>query len=161
MLIKRVIRSFCHLAAIFLSFLTLSHPALADDCKEARTQERGPSNKKLVALELALGAVDYVLGVTLHEGAHAIAVKSLGGKVEEFSIFPSISKKGTFRFGYVKWNSGRPCKISWSDENGQVHEGMTSCSFTPGEKAPIYIAPKIIDGMILGGFTLAFERGWA
>lgn len=41
------------------------------------------------------------LWTTVHEGAHAIGAIAQGGTILEFSVFPSRSPEGNWRFGYM------------------------------------------------------------
>jgi hypothetical protein len=148
-------------ASLLLCVLVLSRPAPAQDCdKNAAIKDSRPSNPQLLLLGLELGAIDYFLGVTLHEGSHVAAVKALGGRVSDFSILPSRASNGTFRFGNTKWTSSRRCPISYTDPEGQFHQGERWCDLNSGEKAFVYIAPKITDALILGSYSLALEKGW-
>jgi hypothetical protein len=100
-----------------------------------------PSDTKLVLVGLAMAPPTYLAGVTLHEGSHAIAAELVGGDVESMRIFPPgiepRSKK--FRFGWVYATGLR----------------------TKPQKILFYIAPKITDALLLGGFTaLVFTSAW-
>jgi hypothetical protein len=83
----------------------------------------------------------YVAGVTLHEGSHALAAKLVGADVEELHLFPPGIDPHThsFRFG-------------WTYVRG-LH--------THNEQAFFYIAPKITDVLLLGGFAgLVYTSAW-
>lgn len=92
-----------------------------------------PSNSTLVYVGLAMAPPTYVAGVSLHEGSHALAAKLVGADVEELHLFPPgiDPHTNTFRFGWT-----------------YVH-GLSS----RGERAFFYVAPKITDAVLLGGFA--------
>jgi len=100
-----------------------------------------PSNSTLVYVGLAMAPVDYLAGVSIHEGSHAIAAKIVGADVDELHLFPpgidpQVKK---FRFG-------------WTYVHG-LH--------TRGERVFFYVAPKITDLMLLGGFAaLVLTDAW-
>jgi len=100
-----------------------------------------PSNSTLVYVGLAMAPPTYVAGVSLHEGSHALAAKLVGADVEELHLFPPgiDPHTQTFRFGwtYVRGLSSRR------------------------ERAFFYVAPKITDTVLLGGFAaLVFTGTW-
>jgi hypothetical protein len=100
-----------------------------------------PSDRTLVLTGLALAPPTYLVGVTLHEGSHALAAKLVGAKVDKLHLFPPgrDPSTGTFRFGWT-----------------YVH-GLR----TPNERFLFYIAPKITDAVLLGGFAgLVFTGAW-
>jgi hypothetical protein len=79
--------------------------------------------------------------VSLHEGSHALAAKLVGGRVEALRLFPPgrdpVTR--TWRFG---WTHAR---------------GLRS----RGDRIAFYIAPKITDAVLLGGFAaLVFSDAW-
>lgn len=105
----------------------------------ARAQE--PSNQTLVLWGLAMAPPTYLVGVTLHEGSHALMAKLVGGTVTEVRIFPPgiDPKANKFRFGWV------------------YARGL----HTNTQKQLFYAAPKITDALLLGGFSaLAFTDAW-
>ncbi|HSS02219.1 MAG TPA: M50 family metallopeptidase [Kofleriaceae bacterium] len=100
-----------------------------------------PSDRTLVLTGLALAPPTYLVGVTLHEGSHAVAAKLVGAKVDKLHLFPPgrDPSTGTFRFGWT-----------------YVH-GLR----TPNERVLFYIAPKITDAVLIGGFAgLVFTGAW-
>ena len=116
------------LAAIAIS--QTSHVATAD-----------PSNGTLVAVGLAMAPPTYAIGVTLHEGSHALAAKLVGAEVDELHLFPpgTDPRTGTFRFGWT-----------------YVH-GLR----TRSDEIWFYIAPKLTDVALLGGFaSLVLTHAW-
>jgi hypothetical protein len=107
----------------------------------AGTAAAEPDNTTLVYVGLAMAPPTYVAGVSLHEGSHALAAKLVGADVEELHLFPPgiDPHTKTFRFGwtYVRGLSSR------------------------GERAFFYVAPKITDAALLGGFAaLVFTGAW-
>ena len=92
-----------------------------------------PSNERLFVTGLAMAPPTYLLGVTLHEGSHAVMAKLLGAEVLEVRLFPPgrDPKVGAFRFG---WTYVRGLK---SRQDRQL----------------FYIAPKITDAILLAGFS--------
>ncbi len=100
-----------------------------------------PSDKTLVYTGLALAPPTYLVGVALHEGSHAIAAKLVGAEVLDIHLFPPgvDPKVHKFRFGwtYVRGLKGK------------------------GERIFFYLAPKITDAALLGGFAaLVFTDAW-
>jgi hypothetical protein len=105
----------------------------------ARADE--PSNGKLVLWGLAMVPPTYLVGVTLHEGSHALMAKLVGGTVEEVHLFPPgiDPKANKFRFGWVYARGLR----------------------TNTQKQLFYAAPKITDTLLLGGFAaFAYTDAW-
>lgn len=106
-----------------------------------RVASAEPSNSTLVYVGLAMAPPTYVAGVSLHEGSHALAAKLVGADVDELHLFPPgiDPHTNTFRFGWT-----------------YVH-GLSS----RGERAFFYVAPKITDTVLLGGFAaLVFTGAW-
>jgi hypothetical protein len=100
-----------------------------------------PSDTRLVVTGIALAPPTYVLGVTTHEGSHALAAKLVGADVDELHLFPPgiDPHSHTFRFGWT-----------------YVH-GLT----TRGDRLLFYIAPKLTDLVLLGGFAgLVYTSAW-
>jgi hypothetical protein len=107
----------------------------------ARTAVAEPTDRTLVYVGLAMAPVDYVAGVTLHEGSHALAAKLVGATVDELHLFPPgvDPHAHTFRFG-------------WTYVRGLE---------TRGDKIFFYIAPKLTDAALLGGFAaLVLSGAW-
>jgi hypothetical protein len=76
-----------------------------------------------------------MIGVAVHEGSHALAAKMLGARITDFSLVPGFHPRNDkFYFGYVSVRGLR----------------------TPGMKQFFYIAPKLSDALILGGYGLAY-----
>jgi hypothetical protein len=74
----------------------------------------------------------YAIGVSLHEGSHALAAELVGADVEELHVFPPgiDPHTKTFRFG---WTYVRGLK-------------------TRGQRIAFYLAPKVTDALL---FTAA------
>jgi hypothetical protein len=100
---------------------------------EARADE--PSDAALVGTGLAVAVPTYMIGVMVHEGSHALAAKMLGAEITDYSLVPGFHPRNDkFYFGYVSVRGMR----------------------TPGEKQFFYIAPKLSDSLLLGGYGLAY-----
>jgi hypothetical protein len=112
--------------------------ALGGTAAPARAE---PSDRELFFWGLAGAPPTYLLGVTLHEGSHALAAKLVGAEVMEVHLFPPgrDPKSGKFRFGWVYARGLR----------------------TRGERVVFYLAPKLTDAVLLGGFAgLVFTDAW-
>ncbi|MBA3454819.1 MAG: M50 family metallopeptidase [Deltaproteobacteria bacterium] len=99
------------------------------------------TDRDLVYAGLALTPPMYLLGVGMHEGSHALAAKLVGGTVMSVRIFPPgiDPKVGRFRFG---WTYVRGLR-------------------TRTQKQLFYVAPKITNAVLLGGFAaLVFTDAW-
>lgn len=110
-------------------------------CLLAQTARAEPSDRTLVYVGLGLAPVDYLLGVGLHEGSHAVAAKLVGATVDSVHLFPPgrDPRSGRFRFGWT-----------------YVH-GLK----TDGDRIFFYIAPKITDAVLLGGVgALVLTDAW-
>lgn len=100
-----------------------------------------PDNTRLVEVGIAMAPVDYLAGVALHEGSHALAAKLVGADVDSLHVFPpGIDPNAkVFRFGWT-----------------YVH-GLK----TKGDRIAFLIAPKVTDTLLLGGFAaLVFTHAW-
>jgi hypothetical protein len=107
----------------------------------ASTARAEPSDRTLVLTGLAMAPPTYLVGVTLHEGSHALAAMMVGGTVDSLHVFPPgrDPSTGTFRFGWT-----------------YVH-GLR----TRAQRIAFYIAPKVTDAVLLGGFAgLVFTGAW-
>jgi hypothetical protein len=107
----------------------------------ARTARADPSDRTLVLTGLAMAPPTYLIGVSLHEGSHALAAKLAGASVDVLHLFPPGRDPSThtFRFGWT-----------------YVH-GLRS----RGAQVAFYIAPKVTDAVLIGGFAaLAFTDAW-
>ena len=100
-----------------------------------------PSDRTLIYLGLGLTPPMYLLGVGIHEGSHAIGAKLVGASVDSIHLFPPgrDPRSGRFRFGWT-----------------YVH-GLQ----TKGDRILFYLAPKITDALLLGGFAgLVLTDAW-
>jgi hypothetical protein len=97
------------------------------------TASADPDNSTLFWVGVAMAPPTYAAGVSLHEGSHAIAAKLVGADVEELHLFPPgiDPHTDTFRFG-------------WTYVSGLK---------TRNDKVFFYIAPKLTDTLLLGGFA--------
>lgn len=94
-----------------------------------------PSDTRLVLTGLAMGIPTYALGVSIHEGSHAVAGKMLGAKITDYSLIPGFHPRtGKFFFGYVSVRGLR----------------------TNGQRTWFLIAPKLTDSFFLGGYSLLY-----
>jgi hypothetical protein len=95
-----------------------------------------PSDERLVLTGLAMAPPMYLVGVTMHEGSHAVAAKLMGATIEDIRLFPpGIDPKiDKFRFGwvYVRGLRGRNAKIF------------------------MYLAPKITDAIFLSTYAALY-----
>lgn len=115
--------------------------AIAATIAAAPAGRAEPSDRALVLTGLAMAPPTYLIGVTLHEGSHALAAVIVGGTVDVLHLFPPGRDPvaNTFRFGWT-----------------YVH-GLRSA----GDKLAFYLAPKLTDAALLGGFAaLAFTGAW-
>nr|MBA3541505.1 M50 family metallopeptidase [Deltaproteobacteria bacterium] len=119
--------------------MVLAVAALLAQPRVAHADE--PSATRLVLVGLALAPPTYLVGVTLHEGSHALAAKLVGAEVVDVRLFPPgrDPKSGAFRFG-------------WTYVRGLA---------TKNERIFFFLAPKLTDAVLLGGFAaLAFTDAW-
>lgn len=89
-----------------------------------------PGIGTVLGLGAAMAAAYFPLGVAVHEGSHALATVSFGGKVTSFEVIPQKTEKG-LRFGEMS------------------REG----NFTSAQEFVISSAPKITDLMLMGGYA--------
>jgi hypothetical protein len=107
----------------------------------ARPARAEPSDRELVFWGLAMAPPAYLLGVSLHEGSHAVAGALVGARITEVHLFPPRRdpRTGKFRFGWVYARGLR----------------------TKGDRIFFYLAPKLTDAVLLGGIAgLAFTDAW-
>jgi hypothetical protein len=100
----------------------------------AESQDDEPGRAAVVAVGTAMAVGAYFLALTWHEGAHALTVESMGGDVTRFSILP-FTRSGNLHFGETKF---------------------VGCSGTE-ELALVFLAPKAVDLLLLGGYTALLE----
>jgi hypothetical protein len=106
----------------FFAIVFLAAPVSADE----------PSDGALVGVGLAMAIPTYFVGVTVHEGSHALAAKMVGAKIVDINLLPHVSR-GKFYFG----------RVSVVGLRGR------------GERTFFYMAPKITDLILMGGYSLA------
>lgn len=110
---------------ILLALLLLAAPAHAE-----------PSDRHLVYAGLGMAIPDYFVGVTLHEGSHAVAAKLLGGEVTQLHLYPGRNPwTHHFQFG---WTATRGVPTS------------------KGATLFFLAAPKITDAVLLGGWSALY-----
>lgn len=110
--------------------------AVVGGARSARADE--PSDGTLVAVGLALAVPTYVVGVSIHEGSHALSAKLVGGEVVKFRPWP-----------------GR------DPQSGAFQLGLTRVRGLRCDRARLffYLAPKIVDVALLGGYVALYESG--
>lgn len=69
----------------------------------------------------------YFAHIALHEGSHALAIKSMGGTIVDFRVWPSVIDDKLY-FGYVRWISDQP--------------------FTKQQRAFTILAPQITNALL-------------
>jgi hypothetical protein len=114
---------------------------LASLAAPARPAHAEPNDRELFYWGLAMTPPAYLLGVSLHEGSHALAGKLVGAQITEVHLFPPARdpKTGKFRFGWV------------------YARGLRS----NGDRIFFYLAPKLTDAVLLGGIAgLVFTDAW-
>ncbi len=107
----------------------------------AGTARAETTDRDLIYAGLALTPPMYLLGVGMHEGSHALAAKLVGGEVVSVRVFPPgiDPRANRFRFG---WTYVRGLR-------------------TRSQKQLFYVAPKITNAVLLGGFAaLVFTDAW-
>jgi hypothetical protein len=99
-----------------------------------------PDDQDLVLAGLAMAPPTYFIGVVSHEGSHAIAAKLVGAEVTSISFLPGRDPAtGAFHFGLTRVKGLRG----------------------KGEKVFFFLAPKIVDAALLGGFgALVLTDAW-
>lgn len=97
------------------------------------TASAEPSNERLFWVGAAMAPPDYLLGVTLHEGSHALAAKIVGANVDEVHLFPPGVDPMVHKF-----------RFGWTYVSGLR---------TRGQRIFFYLAPKITDTLFLAGYT--------
>lgn len=103
--------------------LLVAAPARADD---------HPSDRALVGVGLALALPDYLVGIVLHEGSHAVAAELVGGDTVDVHLWPGRNPyNGAFQMG-------------WTRVTGVQGRG---------NKLFFWLAPRITDLALLGGYA--------
>ena len=97
-----------------------------------------PSDKQLGGVGLALAIPTWFLGTVTHEGSHVVAAELVGGDTLEFRPWPGRSRiTGVFQMGLTRVRGVRG----------------------DGERFFFFMAPKITDVVMLGGYVALFESG--
>ena len=91
-----------------------------------------PSDGALIGAGLGMALPTYFIGVTVHEGSHALAAKMVGARVVDIDLLPHVHR-GKFYFGRV------------------LVVGLSGRA----ERNFFLMAPKISDSLMLGGYSLA------
>lgn len=113
------------LAATLVVALTFAGPARAEQL----------SDGEIVAWGAGFAVPTYFLGVTLHEGAHAVAAWSVGAHIEEIKLWPGFVD-GRFYFGYTRWSG----------------------ALTRDEHVFALLGPTILELGLLGGYALLLDQ---
>jgi hypothetical protein len=112
-------------AALLLSFI-LVIAVIAP----GRAHARELTDRDLVLTGFGMSVPAFFVGVTLHEGTHALLAHSFGAEIVEIRLTPGFYE-GRFYFGLTRWK-------------GQL---------TRGERTITLLGPKGVDLVIMGGFT--------
>lgn len=109
---------------------------LASTARTARADE--PSDRELVAIGIALALPTWALGTVTHEGSHAAAAEIVGADTIKFRPWPGRDPlTGAFQLGLTRVRGLRG----------------------DGERFFFYMAPKLTDVVMLGGYTALYETG--
>ncbi len=106
-------------------------------CSRAHAENEA-SDRNIVLAGMAMGIPTYMLGVSVHEGSHALFGKLVGAEIIDYSLIPGFHPQtGKFYFGYVTVMGLR----------------------TDQQRAWFLIAPKVSDSLLLGGYTALWATG--
>ncbi|HLE01098.1 MAG TPA: hypothetical protein VJB59_12615 [Bdellovibrionota bacterium] len=105
------------------------------DLSDGRCQVNSPSALKLIGAAALIAPAEYFLTAALHEGSHVLAVKTFGGKVQNFEITPSKDGEGYVIFSKTEYTG----------------------DFSKAQLAITDIAPKISDILIVGSYAALQE----
>lgn len=119
-----------------MRYLTLSvvcFVVLATGAPGARADHGSkPDDSHLVAAGVAMAIPTYVLGVTIHEGTHAVMARAFGVEVTRVQLLPGRHPQtGRFYFGYVQYRGRLPT----------------------GQRVLFLLSPKIVDAVMLAGYA--------
>lgn len=104
--------------------------------RDARADE--PSDERIFAVGLALALPTWFLGTVTHEGSHVVSAELVGGDTLQFRPWPGRAPiTGAFQLGLTRVRG--------------LHGN--------GERFFFYMAPKITDVVMLGGYVALFESG--
>jgi hypothetical protein len=116
--------------------VALAFALLADVAGTERTASAEPSDRHLVYAGLGMALPDYMLGVTLHEGSHALAARLYGAHVTSLHLWPGHNPStGHFQFGWTR---------------------VTGLGGGRGRQIVFLVAPKITDALMLTGFGILY-----
>lgn len=97
-----------------------------------------PDTGYLIAAGLGMAPISYALGVTLHEGSHAVAAKLMGLEVTQLRLIPGrYGPQRRFYFGYTR----------------------VSGHMSGGQRIFFWLAPKITDAVFFGGYVALLFSG--
>jgi hypothetical protein len=69
----------------------------------AAPAQADPSDRTLVYAGLGMAIPAYFLGVTVHEGSHAVAAEAVGADTQELHLLPGKNpRNGAFQFGWTR-----------------------------------------------------------
>jgi len=104
----------------------------------AATADRAPADTRLVVVGLTLALPVWALGTVVHEGSHVVAAELVGADTVGFRPWPARDRRtGAFQFGLTRV------------------KGLRS----DGERLFFYMAPKLTDLAMLGGYLAMVETG--
>jgi len=104
-------------------------------CAATAPARAEPSDRALVYGGLAMALPDYALGVTVHEGSHAVAGWMVGAELTELHLWPGRNPyNGAFQFG-------------WTRVRGLDGDGA---------RRFFLVAPKITDSVFLGAWATLY-----
>jgi hypothetical protein len=102
---------------------------------EARA-DRAPADTRLVVVGLTLAVPTWALGTVVHEGSHVIAAELVGADTVSFRPWPGRDPStGAFQFGLTRVRGLR----------------------SDGDRLFFYMAPKLTDLIMLGGYLALYE----
>lgn len=115
------------LALVMIAAAAMARPAAADTA---------PSDTRLVVVGLTLAVPTWALGTVLHEGSHAVAAELVGGDLVSFRPWPARDRTtGAFQFGLTRVRGLK----------------------TDRQRLFFYMAPKLVDLALLGGYLAIME----
>lgn len=104
----------------------------------AARADRAPADTRLVVVGLTLAVPTWALGTVVHEGTHVVAAELVGGDTVSFRPWPARDPStGAFQFGLTRVRGLR----------------------TDGQRLFFYMAPKLADLALLGGYWAMYETG--
>ena len=108
--------------------------ALLASASPARADE--PSDQRIVGVGLAMALPTWFLGTVVHEGGHVVAAELVGGDTIQFRPWPGRAPvTGAFQLGLTRVRGVRG----------------------DGPRLFFFMAPKITDLVMLGGYVALFE----